>query len=82
MKLTKAQKDGIRRWLDLDTPEERCPFADASGYRADHARECTDVCPVIFPGLDKKRGPSPNVFCPCHYYSLAYVRRVARRVTA
>ena len=79
MKLTKAQKAGIQRWLESDEPHEHCPFADASGYRDGEANECVDICPMLFPGLDQRRGPHPNWFCPCHHYSLTHVRRVARK---
>ena len=72
MKLTKAQKEGIQEWLDIESEDQVlfCPFDDPLSF--------CDVCAEMFPTLAGKRAKFGGR-CPCRHYPLTYVRRVARR---
>ena len=77
MKLTKAQKAAIRNWLNCEYPNHTCPFDGLDNG-------CLEVCPALFPKLVKigiNRIPC-ETWCPCQNYTLAYVRRIARRAIA
>ena len=93
MKLTKAQKTGIREWLESNEPEQCCPFGDDDGLNYDFGN-CLDICAHLFPRvanlIDAAQyttcasgflgsDSDDTYFCPCSNYTLAYVRRVARR---
>ena len=79
MKLTAKQKKGIRTWLQMDERDEPnyCPFLDSD------IDACLEICPVMFPKLRRGRGAYLKDFsrfwCPCNNYTLAHVKRVARK---
>lgn len=79
MKLTAKQKKGIRTWLKLPRNEMRgdCPFS----HMDSNLWECDTICPALFPRLGKMSEVEriASDWCPCMNYTLAHVRRVARK---
>ena len=72
MKLTRAQKKGIKTWLQMVDEDKKnyCPF-DLDDYGC-------EVCAELFP----KVRPCIKTYkprCPCQNYTLAHVIRVARK---
>jgi|GEM_PF-4356098 len=61
-KLGKQEKDDIKNWLKLSDPNQHCPHWFC------------DVCHAWFPRI-----AMPGIInCPCHVYSMKYVRKIAR----
>ena len=69
-KLTKREKLGVKKWLDLNNFDsiDQCPFDEF------YSDSLCDICFSWFPKIDKMWD------CPCHKYSFKTVIKRAKEM--
>jgi len=82
---TKEEINGLKKWLEFDDPERSCPFEKVLYKKKEECRpsnKSTNYCAKFFPKIVPGYTSFGTVLfpCPCNYFRLEYVRRVAREL--
>jgi len=69
-KLTKEEKECVRKWLKNKYQDQTCPFP----FGALGNGQCREICAKKFPKI------LGHLQCPCHAYPLKYVISEAKKM--